>query len=87
MPSIGRGGRVTGHSVRVVADAIARHLAGSPGCADSAEGVQQWWLRPVGVEVPLELVLEGLRVLEGEGVIECRQLGTREIWRLRRGAD
>jgi len=87
MPSTGRGGRVTGHSVRVVADAIARHLAGSPGCADSAEGIQQWWLRPVGVEVPLDLVVEGLRVLEGEGVVECRRLGTREIWRLRRADE
>jgi len=56
-------------------------------CADSAEGVQQWWLRPAGFEVSLDLVVAGLRVLEGEGVVECRRLGTREIWRLRRGGD
>jgi len=87
MPSTGRGGRVTGHSVRVVADAIARHLAASPGCADSAEGIQQWWLRPVGFEVPLDLVIEALKLLEGEGEVECRRLGMREIWRLRRKGD
>ncbi|WNL44444.1 hypothetical protein RKE25_13495 [Dyella sp. BiH032] len=74
---------MTGHSVRVVADAIARHLAERPHGADSPEGIQQWWLRPAGVEVPMELVLEALRLLEGEEVVECRRLGGREIWRRR----
>lgn len=76
---------MTGQSVRVVADAIARYLATRPGCADSVEGVQQWWLRPAGVEVPLEVVADALRLLEKEKVVECRRLGAGEIWRLRRG--
>ncbi|SFS13566.1 hypothetical protein SAMN05216570_2894 [Dyella sp. OK004] len=76
---------MTGHSVRIVADAIARHLAIRPGCADSVEGIQQWWLRPAGVEVPLEIVSDALRLLEEERVVECRLLGAREIWRLWRG--
>ena len=75
---------MTGHSVRVVADAIAHHLAARPEAADSPEGIQQWWLRPAGAEVPLEVVCEALGVLEGEGVVECRRLGGREIWRRRR---
>ena len=70
-----------------MADAIARHLARSPACADSAEGIQQWWLRPLDFEVPLELVIEALKLLESEGLVECRRVGTREIWRLRRGGD
>ena len=74
---------MTGHSVRVVADAIARHLADRPNGADSAEGIQQWWLRPAGFEVPVELVLVALRLLEGEGVVECRRLAGREVWRRR----
>ncbi|HEY4146724.1 hypothetical protein [Pinirhizobacter sp.] len=76
---------MTGQSVRVVANAIACYLATRPGSADSAEGIQQWWLRPTGVEVPLEVVSEALRLLEGESVVECRQLGAREVWRPRRG--
>jgi hypothetical protein len=76
---------VTGQSVRVVADAIGRYLATRPGCADSVEGIQQWWLRPTGVEVPLEVVADALWLLEEEKVVECRRLGAGEIWRLRRG--
>ena len=85
--AVGRGGLVISHSVRVVADSIARHLVARPGCADSVEGIQQWWLRSAGVEVSLDVVVEGLRTLEEEGVVECRRLGTQEIWSLRRGAD
>lgn len=76
---------MTGDSVRAVADAIARYLAARPEGADSPEGIQQWWLRPVGIEVPMELVLVALRLLEGEGVVECRRLAGREVWRRRAG--
>ena len=78
---------MTGHSVRVVADAIARYLATRPGSADSAERIQQWWLRPTGVDVPLEVVSDALRLLEGEKVVECVRLGARELWRPCRGEE
>jgi hypothetical protein len=78
---------MTGHSVRVVADAVARYLVARPGSADSAKGIQQWWLRPIGMEVSLETVLDALRLLEEEQVMECRWLGTQEIWRPRRDEE
>jgi len=85
--AVGQGGPVISQSVRIVADSIARHLVVSPGCADSAEGIQRWWLQSAGGEASLDVVLEGLQMLEKEGIVECRRLGTREIWILRRGAD
>ena len=76
---------MTGHSVRVVADAIAHYLASRPESADSPEGIRQWWLRPVGVEVPLALVMDALKLLASEGVVECRRFGGGEVWRRSRG--
>lgn len=78
---------MTSHSVRVVADAIGRYLATQPGSADSAEGIQQWWLRPTGVDVPLDVVTDALRLLEAEKVVECLRLGARELWRPHRGEE
>ncbi len=78
---------MTGHSVRVVADAVARYLALRPESADSPEGIQQWWLRPEGVEVPLALVLDALQLLALEGVGECRRFRGGEVWRRRRGEE
>jgi hypothetical protein len=75
---------VSGHSVRDVADAIARFLAAQPACADTIEGIQQWWLRPSGIDSPRDVIASALELLEMEQHIERRQVGTREIWRLRR---
>ena len=78
---------MTSHSVRVVADAIARYLATRPGSADSAEGIQQWWLRPSGVDVPLDVVTDALRLLETEKMVDCLRVGARELWRPHRGEE
>jgi hypothetical protein len=74
---------VTGYSVRVVADAIASFLAAHPACADTMDGIQQWWLSPNGIMPPSEVVARALQLLEMEGVVECRYIGQRAIWRLR----
>lgn len=75
---------MNGYSVREVADVIARFLAAQPACADTIEGIQQWWLRPSGIDAPRDVIAGALELLEMEQYIERRQAGTREIWRLRR---
>lgn len=75
---------MNGYSVRDVADAIARVLAAQPACADTIEGIQQWWLRPSGIDAPRDVIASALELLEMEQHIERRRVGTREIWRLRR---
>jgi hypothetical protein len=77
---------VSGYSVRDVADAISRFLVAQPACADTIEGIQQWWLRPSGIDAPRDVIASALELLEMEQHIERRQAGSREIWRLRRTA-
>jgi len=75
---------VTDNSVRATADAIARYLAAYPVAADTVDGVQQWWLRPSGVEATRDVTEAALRLLEIEQRVECLSRAGREIWRARR---
>jgi hypothetical protein len=72
---------VTGYSERAVADAIAAFLAAHPACADTVEGIEQWWLRPQGVTPPREMIEKALALLEKEQVVVSRCRGERTVWR------
>lgn len=76
---------MTDNSVRATADAISRYLAAYPASADTADGVQQWWLRPSGVEATRDVIEAALRLLEMEQRVERLRLAGREVWRARRG--
>jgi hypothetical protein len=52
-----------------VAELIRRYLSQHPRAADTAEGIQRWWLAPTYGEVPLASVERALAKLEGEGVV------------------
>jgi hypothetical protein len=53
--------------VREVAAAIRSYLIENPKAADTAEGIQRWWLAPQIGEVALEIVEAALAQLESEG--------------------
>ncbi len=55
-----------------VAEAIRRYLSEHPQAADTAEGIQRWWLLPSFGEVSLATVEAALAMLEVEGTI-CRR--------------
>lgn len=55
--------------VTAVAMAIRRYLDEHPRAADTAAGIQRWWLAPGFGEVRLQTVEAALAHLEGEGVI------------------
>jgi hypothetical protein len=60
-PSAGAPGRV--------AELIRRYLTEHPRAADTAEGIQRWWIAPTFGEVSLQSVEQALAQLEGEGVV------------------
>jgi len=64
-----------------VAQWIEQHLAECPRAADTAAGIQRWWIVPRHGEVVLEVVQEALRQLEVEGVVSSHRLGSRVIFR------
>ena len=45
---------------RRAAEAIEAYLAQHPAAADSEQGIAQWWLPAMGMEVPMEVVCEAL---------------------------
>jgi hypothetical protein len=55
--------------VRAVAQAIRRYLIDHPQAADTAQGIQRWWLLPDFGELPLMTVEAALAQLESEGVV------------------
>jgi hypothetical protein len=59
-----------GPDVGQVADAIRRHLAAHPHAADTAAGIQRWWVLPACGEVSLTLVEDALAQLEASGEIQ-----------------
>ncbi|MDX2298418.1 MAG: hypothetical protein NW204_01710 [Xanthomonadaceae bacterium] len=54
--------------------AIEEYLARHPAAADGEQGVAQWWLPAVGVDVSIEHVRRALKVLCARGRIECTVL-------------
>jgi hypothetical protein len=55
--------------VRAVAAAIRRYLTDHPQAADTAQGIQRWWLLPSFGELPLTTVEAALAKLEDEGAV------------------
>ena len=52
-----------------IAELIRRYLTEHPQAADTAEGIQRWWIAPTCGEVSLWSVEQALAQLEGEGVV------------------
>jgi hypothetical protein len=61
-------------AVSVIAGAIRRYAARHPEAADTAAGVQRWWLPTQLHEEPLPLVCAALERLVGEGVMRRTEL-------------
>ena len=55
--------------VEHVVDAIAGYLARSPSAADSEQGIAQWWLPQMGLDVPVATVHAALALLVQRGVM------------------
>lgn len=50
--------------------AIETYLTQHPAAADSEQGVAQWWLPAMGIDVPVEQVHRALEILWQRGVLE-----------------
>lgn len=50
--------------------AIERYIAAHPTAADNAQGVAQWWLPAIGVDLPVEVVHRALEVLSQSGALK-----------------
>lgn len=59
-----------GPAIERVVSAIELYLALHPAAADSEQGVVQWWLPVVGVDVPVEHVHRALEILWERGGVE-----------------
>ena len=60
--------------VRALADAIDDYLGAHPQAADSAEGIQVWWLAPPLNQEPLTAVVAALEDLERRGIVSKTML-------------
>ena len=60
-----------GADVQVVAQALRDYLMQHPRAADTAAGIQRWWLLPSFGELSLTTVEAALAQLEEEGAV-CR---------------
>lgn len=49
--------------------AIERYVAAHPAAADNAQGVAQWWLPAIGVDLPVEVVHRALELMSSEGAL------------------
>lgn len=49
--------------------AIERYVAAHPAAADNAQGVAQWWLPAIGVDLPVEVVHRALEWMSNEGAL------------------
>jgi len=69
-----------------VAEVIQAYLAQHPAAADSAQGIAQWWLPGLGVDVPPEAVDRALELLVARGlVVRTDVTGGAAIYRAARG--
>jgi hypothetical protein len=49
---------------------IERYVALHPTAADNAQGIAQWWLPEMGVDLPIELVHRALETMWQRGELE-----------------
>jgi hypothetical protein len=61
-------------SVERAIAAIERYVAEHPAAADSVDGVAQWWLPDMGLDLPLEVVHRALDILWRRGAIQRNAL-------------
>jgi hypothetical protein len=67
-----------------VCDAILRYLALHPNAADSALGIQQWWLKDLNFNPTLEQVQAALkRLTDGRLIQRHEHIGGVEIYSTR----
>jgi hypothetical protein len=52
-----------------VAEVIRGYLARHPAAADSAQGIAQWWLPALGIDVPVDTVERALERLVERGAV------------------
>jgi hypothetical protein len=68
------------HSPDEVAQWITDHLARHPDAADTADGIQRWWLAPRHGEVALAVVAQALEALERSGTVSSRSIAGRVVY-------
>jgi hypothetical protein len=72
------------HTARHSSDEVARwitdHLARHPAAADTAEGIQRWWLAPRHGEVAMEVVEQALDALERSGMVSTQAIAGRVVY-------
>ena len=55
-----------------VAGAIVRYLAEHPDAADTDQGIAEWWLPTMGIDVTTDEVQRSLHLLQELGVVEAQ---------------
>jgi hypothetical protein len=60
--------------VRAMVAEIARYLEAHPGAADTAEGIQRWWLSQQLADEPAATLSDALDALVARGVIASTTL-------------
>jgi hypothetical protein len=71
-------------SVEAIAMAIANYLDQHPDAADSAEGIQRWWIGSGFRDVSVEMVQSALGLLEARQVVKATAVQEgRRIYRRR----
>lgn len=61
-------------ALQVACDAIVAYLARHPCAADNEDGIAQWWLPDMGVDVPLTVVRQALQGLLQRQVVTSTAL-------------
>jgi len=61
-------------AVRAIAAEIERYVEAHPGAADTAEGIQRWWLSHPLADESAAMVIEALDLLIARGVMASTTL-------------
>ncbi|MFZ4529956.1 MULTISPECIES: hypothetical protein [Undibacterium] len=66
--------------------AILDYLKAHPQACDTAEGIHNWWIKWPGLPESLVLTQHALSLLESEGQLQRRKIGTSELWSIAKRA-
>jgi len=72
--------RMSGELVGQVAKDISEQFFKSPGAADTAEGITDWWVARQKRANSLPLVKKALNLLVEEGKVKKRTYGNRTVY-------
>ncbi|PXX45161.1 hypothetical protein DFR42_102374 [Undibacterium pigrum] len=64
-----------------VMNSIRSYLQARPQSADTAEGIQHFWIRWPGDALPLSVISDILEHMRNAGELESVNVGGRTIWR------